>query len=152
MANKCEFYELLLNDTNWFRFSMASVWNVLLRNIHYVDDHQTDLIYDIESINDAISSREKFYNSKYVKGNVGTWWFGFRESGVDHLEYIFHQLVEPGVHTMNRSNYYYYRKLFKLTITDNEKRMDVKLEEYSAVDFYREYHVNGLTATMKDNQ
>jgi len=124
------------NNGKYVISSMSSIYNELLNHIHLVEDYKSDLIVDIKCLEKAIDSIKD--------GETIERWIGFRDSGVDHLEYIYSTIftgaIFGGKREMKSQAYYYYRKLFKLTLKAEGDKITATLEKKSISDFVNEYN------------
>lgn len=125
-----------------FDVNMSSIWNELLDNIHFVENYKSDIICDIESVKQVISKAN--LEDGFGDGNKEcVRWIGFRKDGVDHYDYIRSTILSSAIfggdkNQFKRESYYYYRKLFKLTLKIEGHKMIVELAEKDVMDFVKD--------------
>lgn len=81
----------------------------------YCERYASDLFIHWQTV-----ERDYIQNSELENGFHAIKAFGFRESGVDHLEYILN-------HLNNGYSTYYYRAIYTLEISVNDGEMTMKL-------------------------
>lgn len=108
-----------------------NILDVLIREAgRYCNSHASDLFIDWESI------MEKFHDFSIESS---TYLFGFRDSGVDHYDFIIGKIENCGLKP------YYYRSIWKLDIEVDEhpeierKYIAMKLYEVNYYNARKEY-------------
>lgn len=105
-------------SSNRWNANMSEIYSALIcAAATYCDRYQSDVLYDIGSVAEYLSSG-------CVDG--ATFWFGFRDCGVDHAAFIESRLSAPGCYGANP-----YRKVMALVcgVPDSDGRMEIALME-----------------------
>lgn len=105
-------------SSNRWDANMSEIYSALIRvAATYCDHYQSDVLYDIGSA------------AEYLSGgcvNGATFWFGFRDCGVDHAAFMESRLSDPGCYGTNP-----YRKVMALVfgIPDSDGCTKIALME-----------------------
>lgn len=113
------------DDSESYLISLSSVFSYLIRECgRLVDEYNADILYDFSKIEDYATK------VNYMKTKTKVFWLGFRESGVDHEEFI-----------KCRVDGSYYRAIYKVTVVKDERKSVVTLEKSDAYDFKKEHDI-----------
>ena len=113
-----------------YNVNMSEIFTKLLRNLRYLDDYLSDIIIDIDSVNVHL----RIHADTVV--SVKTFWFGFRESGVDGEGFIESQLKS------GPTSYYYYRAFNKLEVIKDGDNVRCRLYSADRYDFCKEHGIH----------
>lgn len=122
----CNGHLCLDDNGQYYDISLAPIWSHLIQVCgRLVEDFNADLLIDIRTVNEYV--RKPLSETQEEKA----FWFGFRKLGVDHEEFIKGRI----------ENEYYYRAIYKVTVTKTRDKCKAQMEESTPWDFRREHGI-----------